>query len=140
MMLPLIAITLRTISIDQYHLSSTNSRQEDTDITSTSNALQRACIKRLLVGKRINLLPPQYNTSTTSSSSSNDDLVLPCLSVKIPQHTSEEGIGHYKVLKFQVMDVQSVDNKQSLSTTSAKLVYVILPSTRIIFKSSFHLY
>jgi len=136
MMLPLIAITLRTISIDQYHLSSTNSRQEDTDITSTSNALQRACIKRLLVGKRINLLPPQYNTSTTSSSSSNDDLVLPCLSVKIPQHTSEEGIGHYKVLKFQVMDVQSVDNKQSLSTTSAKLVYVILPSTRIIFKSS----
>ena len=132
-MLPLIAITLCPI-IDKHSASSTsNSREKDTDdITSASNALQRACVKRLLVGKRISLLPHQYNTSTTLSS--DCDMVLPCLSVKIPQRTSEKGIGH-KVLKFQVMDVQSADNKQS-SSSSAKIVYVILPSTRILFQSS----
>ena len=133
MMLPLIAITICPISIDQHSTSSTNSRQEDTDITSTSNALQRACVKRLLVGKRISLLPQQYNNNSAISSSDND-MVLPCLSVKIPQqHTSEKGIGQYKVLKFQVMDVQSADSSRQSSTS--KLVYVILPSTRIIFQS-----
>jgi len=137
MMLPLISITLCPI-IDQCHSSPTSTRQEYTDITSTSNALQRACVKRLLVGKRISLPPHQYNTSIPKATtlSSDNDIVLPCLSVKIPQqHTSEkEGSGQYKVLKYQVMDVQSAHNKQSLSTTSAKLVYVILPSTRIIFQ------
>ena len=134
MMLTLISITLCPI-IDKSHSSSTSSsRQEDTnDITSTSNALQRACVKRLLVGKRISLLPHQYNTTSTTSSSDNV-VVLPCLSVKIPQQTSEKGIDQYKVLKFQVMDVQSADNKQS-SPYTAELVYVILPSTRILFHS-----
>eukprot|EP00956_Cyclotella_meneghiniana_P000102 scaffold195_cov95-Cyclotella_meneghiniana.AAC.4 len=83
------------------------------DCNSTMNVMKhhllRSCVKRLLVGKRV--LHPEVSRTT--------------LSVNIPQRNDSNNLQ----LRFDVTSIQSRSN------SSQESLYVILPSTRIIFHS-----
>lgn len=84
----------------------TKSDDWNSSMTAMKNPLLRSCVKRLLVGKRV--LHSEVSRTT--------------LSVNIPQRNDSKIVLSY--------DVTSI---QSRSNSSKESLYVILPSTRIIF-------
>ena len=119
---PIILISIKLCPINDHTTTTSSNKADHNDIA--TNALLRACVKRLLVGNTIVSLFDTY------------------LSVKVPKTSfdaSDSSSEKYTVLKFHVTNIQSSEDGQSELLVSSNeqqlpVTYIIIPSTRILFQ------
>ena len=118
---PIILISIKLCPINDHTTTTSSNKADHNDIA--TNALLRACVKRLLVGNTIVSLFDTY------------------LSVKVPKTSFDASSSSekYTVLKFHVTNIQSSEDGQSELLVSSNeqqlpVTYIIIPSTRILFQ------